>query len=426
MGVAVLVVTLLVTLAIGLPLPFSLGVASLVTLVVVEPGLPLTIVPQRFIAGINSFAFMAIPFFLLVGELMNAGGITQRIIAFANALVGHMAGGLAQVNVVSSMLFGGISGSATADTASIGSILIPAMVRERYDADFSVALTACSSTCGPIIPPSITLIIYGVVANVSITDLFLAGYTPGLMLGAGLLGTSWWISRRRAYPVYERASVGQIWRAFLSASWAVFLPFLIIGGLLSGVFTVTEAAGVAVVYALVVGLFVYGDLKLRHLPGVFISAAIKVGTLMTVAAAALLFAWVLTILEVPQVVAAAILEVSANKWAILALFNVLFLFVGMFMEAKAALLILLPVILPVLPEVGIDPTHFGVVIVFNLLIGLVTPPIGLCLNLAARIGDVRIDRAAIAALPFIATMLLVLLIITYVPFVVLWLPELAR
>ena len=423
MALTVLVVTLIVLLIIGLPLPYSLGGAAVAGLLAMNEGIPLTVIPQRFVAGIDSFAFMAIPFFLLLGELMNAAGITRRIIRLSNALVGHLPGGLAQVNVVSSMFFGGISGSATADTASIGSILIPAMKKEGSPAGFSVALTAASSTAGPIIPPSILLVLYGVIANVSITNLFLAGYVPGVMLCVGLMGLSYFLARRNGYPVHSRASLSELLIALKESAFAAFMPFLIIGGMLLGVFTVTEAGGVSVVYGLFVGIFIYGDLKVRDLPAVLSTAMIKVGTLMTVAAAALIFAWVLTILQVPQQLAGAIFSITRDPLLILLMLNVLFLVVGMFMEAKAAMLILLPVILPLLPKVGIDPTHFGIVIVFNLLIGLVTPPVGLCLNLAAKIGDVRIDKAALAALPMILLMLAVLLIVTYVPDLVLWLPR---
>ncbi|MCF3934568.1 TRAP transporter large permease [Acuticoccus sp. M5D2P5] len=425
MELAILVLTLVVTLVIGLPLPMCLAGASLAALLAIGD-LPLGMIPQRFVAGINSFAFMAIPFFLLVGQIMNEAGITKRIIAFSNALVGSLPGGLAQVNVLSSMFFGGISGSATADTASIGSIMIPAMKREGYSGPFTVALTACSSTCGPIIPPSITLILYGIIAEVSITQLFLGGYVPGLMLGLGFLIMTYVISKRRNYPVYARASLSEIGRTARSASWAIVLPFLIIGGLLLGFFTVTEAAAVAVVYSLFVGIFIYRDLSIAALPRILFETAVRVGALMTVAAGALVFAWVLTILEAPQMVAEWIFAISTNTIIILLLLNILFLVIGMFMEAKAAMLILLPVILPVLPELGIDPIHFGVVVVFNLLVGLVTPPVGLCLNLAAKIGDVPLNKAAAAALPFIAVQLIVLFLITYIPGLVLWLPELAR
>ncbi|WP_075222998.1 TRAP transporter large permease [Acuticoccus yangtzensis] len=423
MELTILVGTLVLTLLIGLPLPMCLAGASLAALLAIGD-LPLGMIPQRFVAGINSFAFMAIPFFLLVGQIMNEAGITRRIVAFSNALVGPMPGGLAQVNVVSSMFFGGISGSATADTASVGSIMIPAMKKEGYSGPFTVALTACSSTCGPIIPPSITLILYGIIAEVSITQLFLGGYVPGIMLGLGFMVMTYIISKRRNYPTYARPSLSELARTAVSAAWAVILPFLIIGGLLFGLFTVTEAAAVAVVYALFIGLFVYRDLKVTALPRILFQTAIRVGALMTVAAGALVFAWVLTILEVPQQVAEWIFAFSSDPIVILLLLNVLFLVIGMFMEAKAAMLILLPVILPILPEVGIDPIHFGVVVVFNLLVGLVTPPVGLCLNLAAKIGDVPLNQAAVAALPFIAVQLIVLFLITYIPGLVLWLPGL--
>ncbi|MBC6406167.1 MAG: TRAP transporter large permease [Rhodospirillales bacterium] len=424
MALTVLIVLLLFTLVIGLPLPFCLGFASVGALLFFDFPVPLTIVPQRFVSGIDSFAFMAIPFFLLVGDLMNTAGITQRLIRFSNALVGHLPGGLAQVNVVSSMFFGGISGSSTADTASIGSILIPAMNKEGYDPEFSVALTATSSCCGPIIPPSIGLILYGVIANVSITDLFLAGYLPGLMLGGALLTTAYTISKKRGYPTHPRASLREVFDAFKSSVFAAALPFLVIGGLLSGVFTVTEAAGVAVVYTLFVGFFVYRELTLGRVIQVLQGAVVKVGTLMSIAAAALIFAWVLTILEVPQQLASAILQISDNKYVILLLLNVFFLFVGMFMEPKASLLILMPVILPLLPPLEIDLVHFGIIIIFNSVIGLITPPIGIVLNLASKIGNVGMDRAAIATLPFLAAMLVVLVIVTYMPTLVLFLPNL--
>ncbi|MBD0864231.1 MAG: TRAP transporter large permease [Rhodobacteraceae bacterium] len=424
MALTILIFLLLFTLIIGLPLPFCLGVASVGALLFFDFPVPMTIVPQRFVAGIDSFSFMAIPFFLLVGDLMNTAGITQRIIRLSNALVGHLPGGLAQVNVVSSMFFGGISGSSSADTASIGSILIPAMKKEGYDADFSVALTATSSCCGPIIPPSIGLILYGVIANVSITKLFLAGYIPGLLLGGSLLITAYVISKERGYPTHPRANARELFEAFKGSIFAAALPFLIIGGLLSGVFTVTEAAGVAVVYTLFVGFFIYRELTISGTIQVLRNAVVKVGTLMSIAASALIFAWVLTILEVPQQLALAILSFSDNKYIILLMLNVFFLFIGMFMEPKASLLILMPVILPLLQPLGIDLIHFGIIIIFNNVIGLITPPIGIVLNLAAKLGNVGMDRASIAALPFLGSMLIVLVIITYVPALVLFLPGL--
>ncbi len=412
---------LVITLAIGLPLPFSLGVASLAALLIMD--LPLAIVPQRFIAGIDSFALMAIPLFLLAGDLMNTAGITARIINLANALFGHFTGGLAHVNVISSMFFGGISGSSVADTASIGSVLIPTMKKEGYDPAFAVALTATSSCCGPVIPPSIGLVLYGVIADVSITQLFLAGYIPGLMLGVGLLLTSYVISRRRGYPKYPPASTAQVLQAIRRCFWAAALPFLIIGGLLSGVFTPTEAACVAVVYTIVVGSLIYRELTICEILRTIETCMIKSGVIMSISASAMIFAWVLTVLEVPQDLSENLLSLSDRKVVILLLLNILLLVAGIFVEPKALLLIFTPIFTPALPYFDIDPVHFGIIIVFNCLLGLVTPPLGLVLNLSAKIGGVRTDRAAIAALPFFATMLMVLMIITYVPSLFMWLPS---
>jgi C4-dicarboxylate transporter, DctM subunit len=420
-----LISLLLAGLFIGLPLPFSLLIASIVSLVSIG-FLPLTVIPQRLVAGIDSFAFMAIPFFILVGGVMNAGGITQRLVDFANSLVGFITGGLALVNVMTSMLFGSISGSATADTSAVGSVMIPAMKREKYDPAFTVALTACSSCAGPIIPPSITLILYGIIANVSIAQLFLAGYVPGLMLCVGLMGVTYIIAKKRGYPIHERSSLAKLAASFRRAIWALALPVILMGGILSGIFTVTEAAGVAVVYALFVAIVVHRELHLRDLPRILFEASIRIGALMTVAAAALAFAWMLSYLQIPQALANHILALTDNVLLILLMLNILFLLVGMIMEAKSAMLILLPVLIPILPDFGIDPIHFGVIVVFNLLLGLVTPPVGLCLNLAAKIGDVPLNQAFVAALPFLGVMLVVLMIITYVPEVVMWAPRLLR
>jgi tripartite ATP-independent transporter DctM subunit len=421
MILAILFGLMFLTLLAGLPLPFSIGVASLAAVVALD--VPLVVVPQRLVAGMDSFAFLAIPFFLLVGEVMNAGGLTARIIKFANAIVGHMRGGLAQITVVASMFFGGISGSATADLSAIGSILIPSMKKEHYDPEFAVAVTSCAATCGPIIPPSITMIIYGILANVSITQLFLGGYVPGIMMGLSFMLVVYFIARRRNYPLYERSNLRKVLAVTREASGAVILPFIILGGLLSGVFTVTEAAGISAVYAMFISLFVYRDLSWSQLPRILVVTSIKSGVLMTVAASALIFAWVLSYLEVPQMIVTALFAVTRDKNVILLMLNILFLIVGCFMEAKASMLILLPVILPVLPKVGIDLIHFGVVITFNLLVGLITPPVGLCLSLGAKIGDVPLGRAAVAAIPFVAVQLVILFLITYVPGFILWLPK---
>jgi tripartite ATP-independent transporter DctM subunit len=421
--VAILLGVLGVNIILGVPLPFALGVTSLVALFYIG-GIPLVIIPQRLIAGLNSFGLLAIPFFILVGALMNESGITKRIIAFSNCLVGHFTGGLALVNIVASVFFAGISGSATADTSAIGGILIPAMIEEGYEPEFAVAVTATSSTVGPIIPPSITMVLYGIISGASITKLFLGGYIPGLLLGLLLCIIAYIISRKRNYPKYPRATAKQLLDTFLNAIWALILPFLIIGGILSGIFTVTEAAGVAVVYSLVIGAFVYKQLTWTTVCDILFDSAVKVSALMTVAASALIYSWVLTLLQIPQAVTNAIFRVTTNPAVILLLLNLMLLLVGTFMEAKSAMIILVPVILPMLKNVGIDPVHFGVIMVFNLLLGLITPPVGLCLNLACQIAEVPIHKGFIASLPFFAVQIVILFLITYVPSLVMFLPNL--
>ncbi|MGI6034471.1 MAG: TRAP transporter large permease [Limnochordia bacterium] len=423
MEVAILLGVLGVNIILGVPLPFALGVTSLVALFYIG-GIPLVIIPQRLIAGLNSFGLLAIPFFILVGALMNESGITKRIIAFSNCLVGHFTGGLALVNIVASVFFAGISGSATADTSAIGGILIPAMIEEGYEPEFAVAVTATSSTVGPIIPPSITMVLYGIISGASITKLFLGGYIPGLLLGLLLCIIAYIISRKRNYPKYPRATAKQLLDTFLNAIWALILPFLIIGGILSGIFTVTEAAGVAVVYSLVIGAFVYKQLTWTTVCDILFDSAVKVSALMTVAASALIYSWVLTLLQIPQAVTNAIFRVTTNPAVILLLLNLMLLLVGTFMEAKSAMIILVPVILPMLKNVGIDPVHFGVIMVFNLLLGLITPPVGLCLNLACQIAEVPIHKGFIASLPFFAVQIVILFLITYVPSLVMFLPNL--
>src|SRR5690554_3061562 len=419
----VLIIVFVVGIIIGLPLPFTMGFSSLAALFVLDQ-IPLTIIPQRLVSGINSFSLLAIPCFVLIGNLMSTTGITKRIVRFSNCIVGHITGGLSLVNILASMLFAGVSGSATADTASIGSVLIPAMTEEGYDADFAVAVTASSSTCGPIIPPSITAVIYGVIAGVSITDLFLGGYVPGIGMGIGLMVVAYIIAKKRNYPRNNLVSFKELVVSTKDAFWALILPLIIIGGVISGVFTVTESAGVAAVYTLLVGLFIYKDLKFKDLPKILFDTSVQIATLMTVAASALIFSWVLTILQIPQTITAAIFNITDNPILILLMLNILFLVVGMFMEAKAAMFIMVPMLLPLVKSVGIDPIHFGVIIVFNLLIGLVTPPVGLCLNLSCKIAKIPLGEGAKASMPFLAVQLLVLVLITYIPQLVLFIPSL--
>lgn len=423
MATLVLSIIFILGIIIGLPLPFTMGTSAMAALLVMDK-IPLVIIPQRLVSGVNSFSLLAIPLFVLIGNLMSSTGITKRLVRFSNSLVGHITGGLALVNILASMFFAGVSGSATADTASIGSVLIPSMVEDGYDADYSVAVTASSSCCGPIIPPSITMVIYGVIAGVSITDLFLGGYIPGIAMGLGLMIPAYIIAKKRHYPKSEGFRMLELWLSFKSAFWALILPLIIIGGILTGVFTVTESAAIAAVYTLFISMFIHRDLTFKNLLQIIFKTAIQISALMTVAASALIFAWVITILQIPQVITATIFKITDNPFIILMLLNVLLLVIGTFMEAKSAMFILVPMLMPMIKAVGIDPIHFGVIVVFNLMIGLVTPPVGLCLNLSAKIANISLGKSAIAILPFLAVQLIILFIITYVPATVLFIPSL--
>lgn len=420
----VLFISFISLIFMGIPIAFSLGLSSIVYLLMAD--IPLNIVPQKMFAGLNSFVLLCIPGFILAGNLMNAGGITERIIQFTNNLVGHIRGGLGLANVGSSMGFAGISGTALADTASIGSVLIPAMKKEGYDADFSAAVTSSSSTVGPIIPPSLPMIIVGTLASVSVGDLFLAGAIPGLLLGFSLMLVTYIISVKRNYPKGERQPLPVIAKSFAGAFWALFMTFVILYGILGGYFTPTEASVVAVIYALVVGLFIYRDLKVKDLPKIILDSMIATASIMILVGFANLFGWILVSEQIPQLVANAILSISENPIIVILLINLLLLFVGTFMETIAALVILFPVLLPVATSVGMDPVHFGVMMVLNLIIGLSTPPVGVCLFVASSIGKVSIGATSRALVPFIGMSLLVLLMVAFIPQLTLFLPNLFK
>ncbi|MCF6410056.1 TRAP transporter large permease [Pseudalkalibacillus salsuginis] len=418
----ILFISFIVLIFLGIPIAFSLGISSLIYILMVD--IPLSIVPQKMFEGINSFVLLCIPGFILAGNLMNAGGITERIIAFTNNLIGHIRGGLGLANVGSSMGFAGISGTALADTASIGSVLIPAMKKEGYDAPFSVAVTSSSSTIGPIIPPSLPMIIVGTLATVSIGDLFLAGTIPGILLGIGLMIVTYFISVKRKYPKGERQKLTTIIKSFWGAFWALMMTLVILFGILSGYFTPTEASIVAVVYALLVGMFIYRDLKVHQLPKILLDSMVSTAGIMVLVGFANLFGWVLVSEQIPQLVADTILSISENPIVVILLLNLLLLFVGTFMETIAALVILFPVLMPVAIQVGMDPVHFGVMMVLNLMIGLSTPPVGVCLFVASSIGKVSIGRASVALLPFLGVSLVVLLLVSFVPQLTMYLPSL--
>ena len=421
-----MLLVMLALLALGVPIAFCIGLASAVAILMVGPSAPWIIVPNSMLNGMDSFPLMAVPFFVLAGDLMNRGGITVRLVNFANLLVGGIRGGLAQSNVVASMLFAGITGSALADTAAIGRILIPAMEREGYDRAYAAAITASSSIIGPVIPPSITMVLFGVTAGVSIGGLFLAGVVPGVLIGIGLMTMAYVTARRRGFPVREVPVTRQVaWRISRDALIALMMPAIILGGIFGGVMTPTESAAVAVLYAVVVGVFVLRELSLRDLWTALLRSGMTTASIMFIVGAARIFADMLGSEQVPEQLALIVLALSDDRWVILLLINVFLLLVGAVMDTSAAIIILVPVLLPVAASIGIDPLTFGIIMCVNLIIGLATPPLGVCLFVASDIARISVDRLVAAIWPFLLLEIGVLLLITYVPGLAIALPRLA-
>ena len=420
--VVVLFVVFLACIVLRMPIAFSLGFSSFIYILFSD--IPLSILPERMFSGIDSFVILCVPGFILAGNLMNVGGITDRIIHFCMALIGHVRGGLGLANVGSSMVFAGISGTAISDTVSIGSVMIPAMIKRGYDAEFSAAVTASSSTVGPIIPPSRPMVIAGTVTGLSVSRLFVAGIIPGLLLGFGLGIVSYLISVKRNHPKEDRLPFREVVRSFFSAFWAILMTLIILGGIMGGFFTPTEAAMIAVFYALIVGFFVYGELKLSALPKIVFDSALTTASLMVLVGFANVFAWILTSEEIPLMVTQAMLSISSGPVGYIILVNILLVFVGMFMETIAALMILMPILLKPAIALGIDPIQFAIMCVLNLVIGLTTPPVGVCLFVASSIARISVGRLSIALIPFIAVSFLVLLLVSFVPQVTLFLPNL--
>lgn len=409
----------------SVPIAFAIGLTSL-SIIHIKGTLPTTLVTQTLLTGVDNFSLLAIPFFMLAGEIMNAGGITRRIVQFANSLVGHIKGGLAQVNIIGSMFFAGISGSAVADASALGGILIPAMTQRGYHKDFAAGVTAGAAVIGPIIPPSIPMVVYGVTAGVSIGKLFLAGFIPGVLIGVGQMVVAYLIARKRGYAAEPRASFGQIVKSFGETFLALLMPVIILGGILGGIFTATEASVVAAVYALIVAVFVYREVKIPELYQVFLNAATTTATILIIVGAAAGLGWVLASEQVPQQLAQSILGISKNPLVILLIINILLLIVGCVMETTAAIIVLTPVLLPLVKQVGIDPIHFGAIMVVNLGIGLITPPVGVVLFIASGISKLRLTAVTKGVLPFMAVIGVVLVIVTYFPKLILYLPSLIK
>ena len=423
-GPLVLLGSLFVFLVVGVPIAYALGIAALVTAIYM--GLPLEALLLKVSDGVDNFALLAIPFFVFAGALMAEGGMAWRLVAFANIFVGFLRGGLAMVNVLASMFFGGISGSSIADTSSIGSILIPMMKKQGYDDAFSVNVTITSATQGIIIPPSHNAIIYAYAAGgtISIAQLFLAGVVPGVMIGLALMTLAFIISSRENYPrgrvIPLREALKITWEALAGLSTVV----IIVGGVIGGVFTPTESAAVAVVWAFVITMFVYRDLKWRQLPGVLHSVIRTVAMVMIVIGFAAGFAYLMTLMQLPAKVTGFLMTLSDNRYAILMMVNVMLLVLGTFMDMAPLILICTPILLPVMRSIGVDPVHFGIIMMLNLGIGLCTPPVGTTLFVGCAIGKVAIERCARTLWPFWLAMLAVLLLVTYIPALALWIPSL--
>ena len=417
-----LVLVFVVLLVVGAPVAFALGLASMVY-VTLETQLPLMIVFQRMFTSLDSFPFMAIPFFILAGALMNASGLADQIIAFARAIVGHLAGGLANVSIVASMLFGGVSGSAIADSSALGSILIPAMVKEGYHARFAAAVNATSSTMGIIIPPSIPMILAGVATNLSIRELFFGGLVPGILVGVGLLIVTTVISRRRAYSRFDRAPLLGMLSATLRAIPAFLMVAIILGGILGGIFTATEASVVAVFYALLVG-FLYRRFTFANLVKALVDTITSSAVVMVVIATAGVITWLLAYSRIPQTLAANLGTAVQSPLLVLIILALAFVVAGTVLDVSPGVLLFGPVLLPMVRVAGIDPIHFTVVMVFALAIGLTTPPVGTTMMISSHIARVPLLVVARANIPFILMMLLILFALILFPGLVLWAPRL--
>lgn len=422
MGLILLLSIFVVGLAIGLPVAVTLGLSSMAYLLFAD--IPLVVIPQKMYAGMDSFVLLCIPGFILAGNLMNSGGITERIIRFANALVGWMRGGLAQANIAASMLFGGISGTAVADVASVGGMMIPGMKKVGYPAAFSAAVTAASSTVGPMIPPSVPMIIVGSLSGLSVGKLFLAGAVPGVLMGLAMMVTTYFIAKRKNFPREAWKGRKELVRSFGGAIWAIAMTALIVGGLLIGITTPTETAIVACLYAVIVGIFVYRELPIKRIPKIIIDSAISSAGILVLVGTANVFGWILVAERIPQMLVGSVLSITDNKFVIIILINLLLLFVGMFMETIAALIILFVPLLALATSVGIDPLHFACFAVLNLMIGLTTPPVGVCLFVASNIARQPLSPVIRAIFPYIITNIIVLLLVSYIAPLATWLPNL--
>lgn len=418
-----LILSLFILLLIGVPVGFSLVGASLISLLF-QGSIPLEVLPQRLALGLDSFPLLAIPLFIFAGTLMEAGGITKRLIQFAEALVGHIRGSLAHVTVVSNVFMSGVSGSGVADAAATGSALIPAMVKRGYGKGFASAILAASATVGPIIPPSIPMIIFGSFAGVSIGKLFLGGVIPGIIMSSSLMIISYVIAKKRNYEKRERASLLVVFKTFIDAFWALLMPLIILVGIFTGFFTATESAVIAVVYSLIIGLFVYKDLKISELPKKVLDAVLMSAAVGIIISASAPFAWYMAFEQGPQHLLDFFQSITNSPTIILLFLMAILLVLGCFLDGTAIIIITTPVILPILIQFGIDPLHYGVILAINVMIGTITPPVGVIMYVATGISKANIFEFSREVKPFLLTLLALLLLFMLVPGIVTFLPNL--
>jgi tripartite ATP-independent transporter DctM subunit len=423
MDLVILIGSFLVFTCLGIPIAFGLGLSSLLMCLILQ--MPLTAFFSNAFQGINNFVIMAVPFYLLAAQLMNFGGITDRLLRFSDALIGHIRGGLAYVNVLVSMIFAGISGSSTADAAGEGAIIIPAMVRAGYDRGFSVAITAASSTMGVIIPPSLTMVLYGALGNVSIGALFLGGVIPGILVGLSQMGVTFYYARKRNYPKGKRATLPEFVRSFKGAIFTLGIFVLIVGGTTGGIFTATEAAVVAVVYALLLLLVIYRvpDLKISRIPKVFGEAAIFYSTALFTVVTASAFGWFIAYLKGPEMMVEAVQHITQSYLGVFLALIVIQLVLGTLLASSVIIIVFIGIFQALGNSVGIHPVHLGVVTIMTLALGLITPPVGICLMIDASIGGISLGKAFIESLPLVFAFLIVILLCVLIPDLVLFLPR---
>ena len=421
---AVMVLTFVVLLLLNVPIAFSIGLSTLAALTVIGGRPSFVTIAHRVATGIDSFALLAIPFFILSGMLMGRGGLAKRLIDFAGTVVGRFKGGLAFVNVVTCMLFGSISGSAVAAVSSIGGFMIPVMNRKGYDRDFNAAVTITSATTGLLIPPSNIMIVYSMAAGgLSVAAIFLAGFLPGILMGLGLMFVCWIIAGKKGYGVGEKSSWKDFFINFKRAFLSLLLVIIVLGGIIGGIFTATEASAVAVFYAFLLTVVLYKELKWKALPGIMLECGITTAVVMLLIGTSVAMSWVLAYENIPQTISAFLISLTENKVVIFLIINLMLLIVGTFMDMTPAVLIFTPIFLPVVMELGMHPIHFGIMMIFNLCIGLCTPPVGTCLFVGCAVAKTTISKVTRPLLPFFVAMVIVLFLITYLPKISLLVPQ---